>query len=103
MYMGFSSAIIVAYVTGMITAFILSKYLVFAPGRHHTIKEIGFFTLVNLAAIAQTWIISMVMFHYVLSWLDVAIYKKEIAHFFGIAVPAFTSYLGHKYLTFKPN
>jgi putative flippase GtrA len=101
MYMGFSSAIIIAYITGMVVAFVLSKYLVFAPGRHHTVKEIGYFTLVNLAAIAQTWIVSMTMFHYILVWLSVSLYREEISHFIGIAVPAFTSYFGHKHFTFK--
>lgn len=119
--MSFSHAIIVAYITGMITAFILNKLLVFAPSRHPTVKQIAYFTLVNLAAVAQTWAISLLLYRYGLDWLDfsnfvwpypnnlqlssiqldLTQYKQEVAHFIGISVPVFSSYIGHKYLTFK--
>ena len=98
---GFSTAIILAYLVGMITGFILFKILVFKPGKHHTAEEVAFFILINIAAVAQTWIISMVLYHLVLPRLDITSYAKASAHFVGIAVPAITSYAGHKYLTFK--
>ncbi len=114
--MSFSYAIIAAHVTGMITAFILNKLLVFGPGKHHTVKQFVYFTLVNLAAVAQTWAVSLLLFNYGLDWLDfsqfdwqsktemdlnLTRYKQEVAHFIGISVPVFSSYIGHKYLTFK--
>lgn len=100
-YMGFSSAIIIAYITGMITAYLLAKFFVFTPGIHHTWKEIGYFILVNLAAVLQTWLVSMFLFYYFLEWLGVTVFKEEISHFTGVCVPVFSSYIGHKYLTFK--
>lgn len=100
-YIGFGSAIIIAYVTGMITAYLLAKFFVFTPSAHHTVKEIGYFILVNLAAVLQTWLVSMFLFHYLLEWLGVTVFKEEISHFIGICVPVFSSYIGHKYLTFK--
>jgi putative flippase GtrA len=100
-YMGFSEAIILAYLTGMITAFLLSKFYVFDKSKHSTLHEITYFTLVNIAAVIQTWIVSMLLYHYLLKWMDISLYKKEIAHMVGVAVPVFSSYMGHKYLTFR--
>jgi putative flippase GtrA len=57
--------------------------------------------LVNIAAVIQTWIVSMLLYHYLLKWMDISLYKKEIAHMVGVAVPVFSSYVGHKYLTFR--
>ncbi len=101
LYVNFSEAIVAAYITGMITAFTLNKLLVFTPSRHHTAKQVAYFTLVNVAALGQTWLVSMLLYHYVLNWLDITLYNKEISHFVGIAIPVFTSYVGHKHLTFK--
>lgn len=100
-YVGFSFAIVFAYITGMITAFILNKIFVFEESSNSTGHEIFYFTLVNLAAILQTWLVSMALYHYVLMWLEVERYTMEIAHMAGVLVPVFSSYVGHKYLTFK--
>jgi putative flippase GtrA len=100
-YMGFSEAIVVAYLTGMVTAYLLSKFFVFGTSKNTALQEVAYFTLVNVAAVAQTWVVSMVLYHYVLTWLDISIYNKEIAHLLGVAVPVFTSYVGHKHLTFR--
>jgi putative flippase GtrA len=61
----------------------------------------GYFILVNLVAVAQTWAISMLLLHWVLPWLGVNAYAREIAHAVGVVVPVFTSYLGHKHLSFR--
>ena len=85
----------------MITGFILFKILVFKPSKHHTAEEVSFFILINIVAVAQTWIVSMVLYHFVLPCLNTTSYAEAIAHFVGIAVPTLTSYAGHKHLTFK--
>ena len=51
--MSYRAAIVVAYGTGMITAFVLSKYLVFRPSGRHTAKEFLYFGVVNLLAVAK--------------------------------------------------
>jgi len=100
-WLGFSSAIVLAYVTGMITAFILAKLFVFKDSRQSLRKSILFFILVNFVAVLQTWFISIFLAYYLLPTLNVVSFVKEIAHGVGVIVPVFTSYLGHKRLSFR--
>lgn len=100
-WMEFSTAVIVAYLSGMVTAFILARLLVFQSSTQSLYRSILFFVLVNLLAIMQTWAISLWMLHQVLPALSVTDFTPEIAHACGIIVPVFTSYLGHKFWSFK--
>jgi putative flippase GtrA len=100
-WMPFSAAIVVAYIAGMITAFILTKLFVFTDSVRPTWQSALFFILVNVAAVLQTWVVSVGLAYYVLPWLGIAWHPKEIAHAVGVVVPVFTSYIGHKKLTFK--
>lgn len=100
-WVDFSSAIIIAYITGMLTAFLLAKFFVFTNSNQVLHRSIVYFILVNLVAVIQTWIISMALAQYVFPSLGFQIYPKEIAHFIGISIPVFTSYFGHKYFSFK--
>jgi putative flippase GtrA len=100
-WMPFSAAIVVAYIVGMITAFVLTKLFVFTDSARPTWQSAVFFTLVNVIAVLQTWAVSVVLAYYVLPWLGITWHPKEIAHFVGVVVPVFTSYIGHKKLTFK--
>lgn len=96
----FSWAVVLAYLTGMVTAFVLARLFVFADSRRPVHQAAGFFVLVNLAAIAQTWLITMGLARFVLPWLGVDRFAAEIAHAVGIAAPVFTSYLGHRRWSF---
>ena len=100
-WMSFSAAVIVAYITGMVAAFVLFRLFVFKGSRRGTRRSAVYFTLVNLLAVCQVWLVSMGMALIVLPALNVTLYVEEIAHAAGILVPAFTSYLGHKYLSFR--
>ena len=100
-FVNFSYAIILAYLTGMVTAFILVKKYVFNKSIQKLHKSIMFFSLVNLVALAQTWLISISLAYYLLPHFGIVDYVLEISHAVGIAAPVFTSYLGHKYLSFK--
>lgn len=100
-WVGFSTAIILAYITGMITAFVLARIFVFTNSRRALHSSAFYFVLVNIVAAAQTWIISIVLAFYVLPSMAVEIYVREIAHAVGVIVPVFTSFIGHKYLTFR--
>lgn len=101
LWMSFSTAVILAYITGMITAFILSKLFVFPDSQQSVHKSAMFFVLVNLVAVLQTFLISMGLAYYVLPKLGVTTLVPEIAHAVGVVVPVFTSYLGHKQWSFR--
>lgn len=100
-FMSFSSAIILAYIMGMITAFSLAKLFVFKESRHSSVKSAIYFSLVNLAAVIQTWAVSVLLAYYVLPSIGISSYIEEISHFVGVIVPVFTSFLGHKHLSFR--
>jgi len=100
-WIGFSSAVILAYLTGMITAFVLAKLLVFKDGKQSLHRSVIFFVLVNVVAVFQTWMISMVLAFYILPGLGIHRFVAEIAHGVGVIVPVFTSYLGHKRWSFR--
>ena len=99
-WMNFSLAIVVAYLTGMVTAFILAKIFVFKESQQHTRHSVWIFSLVNLVAVMQTWSISL-LFTYLLPKAGVTQWVYEISHGIGVIVPVFTSYMGHKRWSFR--
>jgi putative flippase GtrA len=100
-WVGFSAAVILAYITGMITAFALARTFVFSDSSRSLQSSAFYFALVNIFAAAQTWIISMALAFHTLPALGFENYLREIAHAVGVIVPVFTSFLGHKYLSFR--
>lgn len=100
-FVSFGVAVVLAYVVGMITAFVLSRLYVFErSGRHH-LHELRDFTIVNLFAVAQVWGISVGLAEYVFPAIGFSYYAPEVAHLIGLAVPSVTSYFGHKYFSFR--
>ena len=85
----------------MTTAFILSRKYVFDKSSQPVIKQFYFFSLVNMFAAAQVWAISVGLAEYLFVWLEYHFFREELAHLIGIAVPVFTSYIGHKKLSFR--
>jgi putative flippase GtrA len=99
-WLAFPVAVVFAYLTGMLTAFLLARRFVFTQSQQTLQRSAVMFTLVNLVAIAQTWAISVALAYYVLPWLGVRHFVPEIAHGVGVVVPVFTSYFGHKRWSF---
>jgi putative flippase GtrA len=97
----FSVAIVLAYLTGMLTAFILAKLFVFTQSQQSLHRSAFFFVLINLLAVLQTWLISMGLAYYVLPAMGIQTLVHEIAHAAGVAFPVFTSYIGHKRWSFR--
>ncbi len=100
-WLDYSASIIVAYLTGMVTAFVLARLFVFKESSQNWQRSALIFTLVNVVAVAQTWGISMGLAYYVLPGMGITRFAPEIAHAAGVAFPVFTSYLGHKHWSFR--
>jgi len=100
-YLYFTPAIVLAYLTGMITAFVLARLFVFKDSARPLHHSAVYFALVNLLAVRQTWIVSTLLAFHLLPWLGVDQFRLEIAHAVGVAVPVFSSYFGHKFLSFR--
>jgi putative flippase GtrA len=100
-WLGFSFAVIFAYITGMIVAYVLAKLFLFKEGQQTASRSITFFILVNGVAILQTWAISMALAYYLLPTIGITVFVREIAHATGVIFPVFTSYIGHKRWSFR--
>ena len=100
-WISFSTSIILAYLTGMVTAFILAKWLVFKQSKNSIRQSALLFSAVNVLAILQTWLISMGLAVYFFPRLGVTEFVDLISHAVGVMVPVFTSYLGHKHFSFR--
>lgn len=99
-YLGYNKAIVVSYLIGTVFAFFLYQHEVFGKGERPLWQEIGLFAFVTFAAIAQTLIVSVLLADHVMPAVGWHWHGKEVAHFIGMGVPMFSSFLGHKYLTF---
>jgi putative flippase GtrA len=101
MWTSYSVAIVLAYITGMITAFLITRTYVFPKGRNSVARSATFFVIINIAAVLQTLVVSIAMTKYALPALGVQTYVPEIAHMCGVAVPILTSYFGHREWSFR--
>ena len=100
-WLDFSLSVLLAYVSGMIVAYVLAKLFVFGNSSQSLHRSVIFFILVNGLAVAQTWGVSMALVDYILPWIGITLFAPEIAHAVGIVVPVFSSYWGHKHFTFR--
>lgn len=57
----------------------------------------------NLVAVLQTWLVSIGLRHLLLPVMGAVALVDLLAHSFGVIVPVFTSYLGHKHVSFRPS
>ena len=55
----------------------------------------------RLAPISPTWLVSVGLRPWLLSMVGAAGLADLIAHSCGVVVPIFTSFLGHKHISFK--
>lgn len=99
--MAFEVAVLAAYAVGMVTAYILARRFVFLSSRQSVSRSFAAFALVNLVAVLQTWLVSVGLRPWLLSMVGAVGLADLIAHGIGVMVPVFTSYLGHKHISFR--
>ena len=100
-WLPYAAAITLAYLVGMTVAFLLNRRYVFPQAANHTHHQVFWFCVVNAAALLQTLVVSLLFDEVLLPCLGIRWHAQEIAHAVGIIVPVFTSFLGHKHLSFK--
>ena len=105
LWMNYSLAIVFAYIVGMITAFILFRVIVFSEKndsyKFNVLTQILWYLFVNAIALLQTWAISIILYNVILPYFKYWFYPDTTAHIVGVMVPVVTSYIGHKFLTFR--
>lgn len=101
LWFSYPLAIVCAYLVGMALAFVLMRQYVFDGVGKAIGPQLLKFGLVNLMAVLQTLLVSLALARWLLPAMGVASHVEAIAHAFGVAVPAVTSYLGHRKATFR--
>jgi putative flippase GtrA len=99
--MPFSQAVIAAYLTGMAVAFVLFRLFVFPKGSRPISRQVSWFVMVNLVGMAQVWVVSMLLVTIVFPAIGFTWHAEGIGHGLAMATPVATSFLGHKYLTYR--
>lgn len=99
--MPYIPSIVLAYCVGMITAFFLNRAFVFTGATNRLRDQASWFIVINLAAVAQTLAISLLFVRWLFPAAGVQWHPDTLAHIAGVLVPVFTSYFGHKYLSFR--
>lgn len=100
-WLPYAAAIVFAYLIGLVTAFVLNRRYVFTGITSRLHHQMFWFVAVNVVALTQTLVVSLLFAHYVLPFLGIYWHREELAHAAGIATPIFTSYIGHKRLSFR--
>jgi len=98
--MSFELAVLPAYLAGMATAYVLSKRFVFAASGRKAHDEFIRFTLVNIFAALQVWLISVGLARLLFPAIGWNWHSEDVAHMIGVAAPVITSYFGHRYFSF---
>lgn len=101
LFMNYSVAIVLSYLAGMATAYLLMKLLVFEQSGRAAHAESIRFVLINLVALVQVYVVTLALAYWLLPALGDSWHVETTAHVIGVLSPIVTSYAGHKYFTFR--
>ena len=97
---GYGTAVAIAYVVGLLVAFVLAKHFVFSSNRRRWHAELTRFAGVNCISFGQVWLVSVGLGRVALPRLGWSWHPQLCAHLVGVASPIATSYFAHKHFTF---
>jgi putative flippase GtrA len=101
LWLPFEVAVVLAFCVGLVSGFVLMRLFVFDAGDRPALPQAGRYFLVNMAALAQTLVISVVLARWALPALGVHEHAEAIGHLAGVLFPVVTSYFAHRVYTFK--
>jgi putative flippase GtrA len=99
--LSFEAAVVLAYLLGMLTAYILARHFVFPDSGRTVVSELKRFTVINVFSLALVWLISIGLARRLFPAIGFRWHAEDIAHFVGVAAPAVVSYFGHRAYTFS--
>lgn len=100
-WLPFEYAVVAAFFVGLSSGYILMRLYVFETNQAPVLLQISKYIVINLLALAQTLIISVVLMRWVLPALGIVTHAEALAHLVGVLTPVMTSYFGHKFITFR--
>lgn len=93
-------AIVLAFPIALTTAFLLNRLFVFKPASPAWRGQFVRFLFVNLAALAQVFIVSVLFARLIFPAVGMKFHADTVAHAIGLVSPIFTSYWMHKHFSF---
>lgn len=100
-FVHFEVAIVLAFLVGLTFAFSMSRLFVFEESQKSLWEQYFRFFLVNLAALAQVWLISVGLTKWLFPTIAWTFHAQLLAHAIAVGSPILTSYYSHKFFTFK--
>jgi putative flippase GtrA len=98
----FEVAVVLAFPVALTTAFVLNRHFVFNRGEGNAGSQYWRFVLVNLVALAQVFMVSVLLARVLLPLAGWTWHRETVAHVVGVLSPILTSYVFHKSFTFAP-
>jgi putative flippase GtrA len=99
--MPFELAVVLAYMAGMLVAFVLFQRMIFGHSGTPLRRRIIRFCQVNALGLALAWTVSLAMARIVLPAMNWSFHPFEAAHLVGVAAPTFSSYFLHRFYTYR--
>ena len=99
--MPFELAVVLAYMAGMVVAFVLFQRVIFGNPGTPLRRRIIRFMQVNALGLAIAWAVSMLMARVVLPAMGWTFHSFEVAHLVGVAAPTLSSYVLHRSYTYR--
>lgn len=101
LFLPYEAAIILAFMMGLTTGFLLMKFFVFhIKSSKYAIREFFYFCFINLINLLLTFFLSVGCVRFVFPPLRYAFYPELTAHIIGVCFPILLSFIFHKKVTF---
>jgi putative flippase GtrA len=100
-YVNFAWAIVIAYLVGILVAFVLNKIFVFPYSERSLKFELFFFVFFNIVAFPFVWVTAYVLGEWMLvRWMPQQV-AFALGHAIAITLPVFVNFALHKFITFR--
>jgi putative flippase GtrA len=100
-FVSFEAAVVYAFLAGLVSGFVLFRLFVFSAAAGSKHWQFVRYTLVNLIALAQVWLVSVGLARFVFPAIGVAWLGETAAHVIGVLSPVASSYVLHKKFSFR--
>lgn len=100
-WLPFELAVFLAYLAGMLIAFTLMRRFAFQAASTATHVQLSRFAAVNVWGLLQTLVLSSLLLRYALPRLGIDWHAELIAHTVALGCQSVTSYVGHRFFTFR--
>lgn len=99
-WLSFTLAVALAYMVGMLVAFLLNSFFVFPNSTRPRARQARDFVVINLISFLVVWLVSIEL-ERALRAMGMVRYTEELAHAVAISLPMFVNFLIYKFYAFK--